>query len=199
MSDVLTIAGSPSKSSRSSAVLAYASAALQSYGLRTAALHVRDLDAGELLAARVDGPSIRDAVAQVAAARAIIIATPVYKAAYAGVLKAFLDLLPQDGLADKIVFPIATGGSAAHLLAIDYALKPVLFALGAQHVLSGLYIQDAQLQQVDGEIIALEAGIEKRLQKALLTLANHLAPAEITQAQPVAIHSFTLNSVALVR
>lgn len=199
MSDVLTIAGSPSKSSRSSAVLTYASAVLQSYGLRTAALHVRDLDAGELLAARIDGPSIRDAVAQVAAARAVIIATPVYKAAYAGVLKAFLDLLPQDGLADKIVFPIATGGSAAHLLAIDYALKPVLFALGAQHVLSGLYIQDAQLQQVDGEIIALEANIEKRLQKALLTLANHLAPAEITQAQPVAIHSISLNSVALVR
>ena len=174
MADVLTIAGSPSYPSRSSAVLGYARKFLDKHGLVTDSIGVRDLDADELLTARFDGASIRAGIAKVQRARAIIIATPVYKAAYSGVLKAFLDLLPQDGLANKVIFPIATGGSASHLLAIDYALKPVLSALGAQHVLRGLYIQDAQLQQSNGELIALDAEVEQRLQITLLGLVTTL-------------------------
>jgi FMN reductase len=189
MFDVLTIAGSPSSPSRSAAVLAYARRFLEKHGLVTDALSVRDLDAAELLTARFEGPSIRNGVALVQQARAVIIATPVYKAAYSGVLKAFLDLLPQDGLANKIVLPIATGGSASHLLAIDYTLKPVLSALGAQHVLKGLYIQDAQLQQNNGELIALDAEIEHRLQITLLGLVTTLGPSAF---------SYTVNHHAAV-
>ena len=174
MSDLLTIAGSPSYPSRSAAVLTHIRALAASRGLRTDAIHVRDLDATELVTARFDGPSIRDSVARVQAARTVVIATPVYKASYAGVLKAFLDLLPQDGLAGKVVFPIATGGSPAHLLAIDYALKPVLYALGAQHILSGLYIQDAQVQYTNGSDFRLDAAIEKRLLSTLETLFDQL-------------------------
>jgi FMN reductase len=176
MADVLTIAGSPSHPSRSGAVLAYARDFLEKHGLVTDTISVRELDANDLLNARFDGPTIRASVAKVQQARAIIIATPVYKAAYAGVLKAFLDLLPQDGLANKTIFPIATGGSASHLLAIDYALKPVLSALGAQHVLRGLYIQDAQLQQSSGTLTQLDPEIEQRLQITLLTLVSQLGP-----------------------
>ncbi len=56
----------------------------------------------------------------------MVIGTPVYKAAYSGLLKSLLDLLPQYALAGKTVLPLATGGSTAHVLAIDYALRPVL-------------------------------------------------------------------------
>ncbi|MCL4859304.1 MAG: NADPH-dependent FMN reductase [Caldilineaceae bacterium] len=174
MSDILTIAGSPSAPSRSAAVLAYTRGFLEKHGLATDAIHVRDLDAGDLLSARFDGASIRDSIAKVQRARAVVIATPVYKAAYSGVLKAFLDLLPQDALADKSVFPIATAGSSSHLLAIDYALKPVLFALGAQHVLKGLYIQDSQLQQGDNDLVTLDSALLQRLQVTLLTLVTTL-------------------------
>ncbi len=62
---------------------------------------------------------------------AVVVATPIYKAAYTGGLKALFDILPQSALRGKTVLPLATGGSPAHLLAIDYALKPVLSALGA--------------------------------------------------------------------
>ncbi|MBX3012924.1 MAG: NADPH-dependent FMN reductase [Caldilineaceae bacterium] len=174
MSDVLTIAGSPSHASRSAAILGYAREFLQSYGLTTSTIHVRDLNAEDLLWARFDGPTIREGVAKVQAARAVIIATPVYKAAYSGVLKTFLDLLPQDSLADKIVLPIATGGTLAHLLSIDYTLKPLFFALGAQHILKGIYIQDAQLQLTNGALTALDAEVEQRLHGLLRTLAGHL-------------------------
>ncbi|WP_372430482.1 NAD(P)H-dependent oxidoreductase [Janibacter melonis] len=44
-------------------------------------------------------------------------------------LKTFLDLLPQDALRGKVVLPVATGGSPAHVLSVDYALRPVLASL----------------------------------------------------------------------
>jgi FMN reductase len=191
VSDILTIAGSPSHASRSSAVLELVRNFLRGYGLSTVALSVRDLDATELLSANFNGASVRDGIAKVHQARAIVIATPIYKAAYSGVLKAFLDLLPQDALADKLVFPIATGGSPAHLLAIDYALKPVLSALGAHHILNGLYIQDTQIQQTNGELIALDVGIEKRLQATLIKLVSQLTPPEASLV--------SFNSIALAR
>ena len=37
----------------------------------------------------------------------------------------------------KVVLPMAVGGSAAHVLTIDYALRPVLVSLGAVHVTRG--------------------------------------------------------------
>lgn len=197
MSDVLTIAGSPSHTSRSSAVLSYTRDFLQSYGLSTNTVHVRDLNAEELLWGRYDGPTIREGVAKVQAARAIVIATPVYKASYSGVLKAFLDLLPQDGFADKIILPIATGGSLAHLLAIDYALKPLFFALGAQHILKGIYIQDAQVQLTDGALTSLDTEVEQRLQILLRTLISQVRQRAAAEAQPQALAHSVQNHQAL--
>src|SRR5256885_12419558 len=61
--------------------------------------------------------------------RSVVVATPIYKASYSGVLKSFLDLLPQFGLAGKVVLPLATGGTdrkstrlnSSHLV-ISYAV-----------------------------------------------------------------------------
>jgi FMN reductase len=170
MSTVLAIAGSPSHPSRSYAVLEYAQKLLQSEQVSTDIVSVRDYPAETLLFAQFDHPSIKQVAAQVEQASAIIISTPVYKAAYTGVLKALLDLLPQNALVGKTILPIATGGTLAHLLAIDYALKPVLSALGARYILSGVYIVDAQVQwQQDGGIQLAEE-IEQRLQASVLDL-----------------------------
>jgi FMN reductase len=95
------------------------------------------------------------------------VATPIYKAAYTGLLKAFLDLLPQGAFANKVVLPIATGGTIAHLLAIDYALKPVLSELKARHILGGIYVIDKQLQfQASGQLQPDEE-IGQRTQEAV--------------------------------
>ena len=61
-------------------------------------IQVTDLPAEDLVHAKFDSPAIQDALAIVDAADAVIVATPVYKAAYSGVLKLFLDLIPQEGL-----------------------------------------------------------------------------------------------------
>jgi FMN reductase len=81
----------------------------------------------------------------VAAADVVVLATPLYKVAYSGLLKCFLDLLPRDAFAGKWVWPLATGGSAAHLLAIDHALRPVLDSLGARRLLRTVFATDAQV------------------------------------------------------
>ncbi|WP_455828190.1 NAD(P)H-dependent oxidoreductase, partial [Klebsiella pneumoniae] len=69
---------------------------------------------------------------RLAGADGLIVATPVYKASFSGALKALLDLLPERALEGKIVLPLDTGGTIAHMLAVDYARKPVLNALKAQ-------------------------------------------------------------------
>lgn len=180
MSDIVTIAGSPSHPSRSSAVLELIGVLFETRGLTVEAIQVRDLPADALLAFQLDTPEIRRAIDAVTSAQVVVVATPVYKAAYSGLLKVFLDTLSQGALADKVVFPIATGGSAAHLLAIDYALKPVLSALGAQHVLNGLYIQDSQLDYKDG--LRLDVDIETRLIRTIDSITSRLIQPEINLA-----------------
>jgi FMN reductase len=71
-----------------------------------------------------------------------VVATPVYKASFSGLLKTLLDLLPQRALAGKVVFPLATGGTLAHVLVLDYALRPVLTALGSPVIVQGHFLLD---------------------------------------------------------
>jgi len=142
---ILLIGGSPATPSSSSRLLHHVGDALALRGHRITKLQVRDLPAEALLHANCDHPDIKRALAAVAAADAVVIATPVYKASFSGILKTFLDLLPQDGLAGKLVLPLATGGSQSHMLALDYALRPVLHALEARHVLTSIYATSQQL------------------------------------------------------
>lgn len=140
---ILLIAGSPSQPSRSSALLNAVAARLQAQGLSTEpVLQLNRLDPAALLHARFDHPEIRAVTDRVARADAVVVATPVYKAAYSGLLKVFLDVLPQTALKGKLVLPLATGGSPHHMLALDYALRPVLQSLGARHILPGIYATD---------------------------------------------------------
>ncbi|ENO89436.1 NADPH-dependent FMN reductase [Thauera linaloolentis] len=178
---ILTLSGSPSATSRSHRILQHIAAELRAGGERVDSLAIRDLPPAALCAADTKDPAIADAIGRVAGARAVIIGTPVYKAAYSGLLKTFLDLLPQDGLAGKTVLPLATGGSLAHTLALDYGLKPVLAALGAHHLLSSIYVIDAQAR-VEGEGLALDAAIEQRIGEGLLRLRETLSARERASA-----------------
>jgi FMN reductase len=168
---LLLIAGSPSDPSRSAALLDAVSHRLALRGgPKIERLNIRDLPAEALLLAQWGHPAIVRALAQVAQAHAIVVATPVYKAAYSGVLKVFLDLLPQTALKDKTVLPLATGGSPHHMLALDYALRPVLQSLAARHILPGVYATDAQLPRSPEGGYEPVADISARLDEAVASL-----------------------------
>jgi FMN reductase len=142
MSHVLAVSGSPKLVSRSAVLLGHVSRVLEEHGHTVDTLTLRDLPAGALMHADFEDPAIVDAAVRLEKADGLIVATPVYKAAFSGLLKTWLDLLPQFGLAGKVVLPLATGGSVAHALALDYALRPVLTSMDARHVVNGFLVLD---------------------------------------------------------
>ena len=83
--------------------------------------------------------------AAVAAADVAIFASPTYKAAYTGLLKAFLDRYGTNGLAGVVAVPVMTGGGAGHSLAVEVHLRPVLVELGATVPARGLYVTESEL------------------------------------------------------
>lgn len=175
MPSVLLVSGSPSATSRSGAVLDHVRDGLVARGVATRTVSIRDFPAEDLVLARYDSPAFAEFVAHVAAAEGLVIATPVYKAAYTGGLKALLDILPQTALRDKVILPLASGGSPGHLLAIDYALKPVLSALGATHLHQGVYLVDQQLTPGADGRIALAPELQERLESAVDSFAASLS------------------------
>lgn len=182
---ILLLGGSPAAVSSTGRLLDHVADRLaeKSPGHRYHKIQVRDLPAHALLHAETSDLAIKRALAAVAEADAVIIATPVYKASYTGLLKAFLDLLPQDGLAGKLVLPLATGGSQSHMLALDYALRPVLHALDARHVLTGIYATSSQLLWNEGSGLAVDQAIAWRVQAGVDGLAAALHGHQAWQAQ----------------
>jgi FMN reductase len=166
--NVVGLSGSPSARSRSAWLLQFALARMQAQ--RRASVHglaLRELPAQALLHADARHPTLREAAAAIAHADVLLVSTPIYKAAYSGLLKAFIDLLPADALRGKSVLPLATGGSPGHLLAIDYALKPVLGALGARHIVDAVYVLDTQLVPHESDGFVADDAVVERLDRAL--------------------------------
>jgi FMN reductase len=91
-------------------------------------LDLATLDAEALLGRRKDDAFDR-AVEQVVSATRLVIVTPVYRATYSGVLKAFFDLLPQGALRDSVSLLAATGAAPSHYLALDTGLRTLVASL----------------------------------------------------------------------
>ena len=177
MRPALVITGSPSATSRTARLGGIVLERLTAQGFPTTLLDLRTLPGEDLLAARTTASALSDAIELVAGASGLIVATPIYKAAYSGLLKSFLDVLPQFGLREKVVLPLATGGSLAHVLAIDYALRPVLSSMDPRHVVQGLFILDTHVIVKEDGSAALEPDVSNKLDAALRTFAAALEPA----------------------
>ncbi|KIL40792.1 FMN reductase [Gordoniibacillus kamchatkensis] len=174
MAHIAIIAGSPSQQTRLNGLLGFIERELESEGHTASRIQVRDLPPDDLIYARFESERIAQANAEVERADGVIVATPVYKAAYTGVLKSYLDLLPQNALAGKVLLPVAIGGTLAHLLVNEYALKPVLAALGARHIVSGVYAVDTDVTaKENGEYEVAEA-LQERLSRNVRQLTDAL-------------------------
>jgi FMN reductase len=158
VSSILVLSGSPSAASRTAALTEHLADRLRGHGHTVRTVRVRDLPPAALLAADAHDPAIADVVHDLSTVDGVIVASPIYKAAYSGVLKTLLDLLPQFALAGKVVLPVVTGGSPAHVLALDYALRPVLSSLGAHHIVQGWFVLDQHIERAgDGVRLAAPA------------------------------------------
>ncbi|MEU7426054.1 NADPH-dependent FMN reductase [Streptomyces sp. NPDC040750] len=167
MATVLSVSGSPSASSRTGRLLRHLDERLIAQGHRVVPLDVRTVPAEALLGADFRHPAIVEATELFARADGVVVATPVYKASYSGVLKALLDLLPQYALTGKTVLPLATGGSTAHVLAIDYALRPVLNSMGAGHIVQGWFTLDKDITVREDGSLTVAPGTAEALEQVV--------------------------------
>ncbi len=161
---VTVITGSATRPSRTLGLASVVTRQLEAEGFVVNVLHVRELPAEALMHARFDDPAIKAAAKLVEDADGVVVASPVYKAAYSGVLKSFLDLLPQFGLRGKTVLPLLTGGTIAHVLALDYGLRPVLQSLDPRLVVSGLFVLDKLITLGADGSVTIDAEIAPRLE-----------------------------------
>lgn len=176
---VITLAGSPRFPSRSTSLLTLCQRALEARDVEVIPWNIQNFEPDDLINARFDAPALLALREDLLAADGVIVATPVYKASFSGALKTLLDLLPERALEHKVVLPLASGGSVAHMLAVDYALKPVLNALKAQEILHGVFAEDHQITHYDRQP-ELQAALAHRLDEAVeafwLALSRHHNP-----------------------
>ncbi|WNV82532.1 NADPH-dependent FMN reductase [Umezawaea sp. Da 62-37] len=151
MSTILTISGSPSASARTGVLVSYVNARLVEAGHEVHTVQVRQLPTLPLLTEDLNDPQIAEAVTRILNADGIVVASPVYRAAYSGLVKALLDLLPKRALRGRAVLPLATGGSQGFLVAMDYALNPLLAGKGADHVVRGEFVLDNRIRPELGD------------------------------------------------
>ncbi|MFE9899119.1 NADPH-dependent FMN reductase [Streptomyces achromogenes] len=173
MATVLSVSGSPSASSRTNRLLRHLDQRLIAHGHHVVPLDVRTIPPEALLGADFRHPAILEVTELFARADGVVVGSPVYKAAYSGVLKALLDLLPQYALRGKTVLPLATGGSTAHVLAIDYALRPVLNSMGASHIVQGWFTLDQDITVHDDGSL----GVAPAADEALTRVIDHFSAA----------------------
>lgn len=181
MRNIVLISGSPSISSRSSKVLTYLGTTLEKESFQVSHISVQDIPLEDLFSGNYTSKVITDIAQQIQQAEGIIVASPVYKASYTGVLKTLLDIMPQDLFQSKPVLPIMTGGSPAHLLAIEYTLKP-LIAILKGNPLRGVYILDSQINK-EYEVPIIDPEIRHRLEVQTKCLIEAIKDKKMTFSQ----------------
>lgn len=112
--------------------------------------HVTTIDLSDHGPAVLDpgDASVSEAVEAVRSARLLVVASPVYKGTFTGLLKAFLDRMPPEGLRGTIAVPLMVGASDGHSHAAESALRPVLVELAASCPAPALYLREQTLGEL---------------------------------------------------
>lgn len=149
--DVVVLVGSPALGSRTSRVARTVAEALGGDQPRVVEL----AEVGPC--AEKHGDSLRLAQEAVQRAGLVVVATPVYKAGYTGVLKQFLDTLDLTALEQTVVVPVVLSASAAHGALADLQLRIVLQALGALMPVPSFVLEEHHLDDVPQYVDAWRA------------------------------------------
>jgi len=107
----------------------------------------------------------------------LIVAAPVYRGSYPGLLKHLFDLVDLNALIDTPVLLAATGGSERHALVLDHQLRPLFSFFQALTLPIGVYATEADFAnyQITSEL--LQARIRLAAERAAPlfgALATHL-------------------------
>lgn len=103
----------------------------------------------------------------------LIVASPVYRGSYPGLLKHLFDLVGQDSLIDTPVLLAATGGSPLHALVIDHQLRPLFSFFQALTLPIGVYGSEGDLQNYQVSSPVLQARVSLAAERAAPFFAAH--------------------------
>jgi FMN reductase len=178
---LLVLIGAATPPGRLAAAMAYAAEAARAAGdAAVDVLNLADAQVDTCDGRPLDryGAATRDAIERIAAADAVLIAAPVYRASFPGVLKNLLDIAPVEALQRKPVGIVAMGGSPHHYLAVDTQLRAVLAWFGALVAPTAVYLTGGDF--TDGQLAAENARREvAALARTLIALARRLDPLEL--------------------
>ncbi|GIJ52593.1 CE1759 family FMN reductase [Virgisporangium aurantiacum] len=122
--------------------------------------------------------ALASTLAEIAGADGLIVVTPIFNTSYSGLFKSFFDVFEEGSLRDKPVLLGATGGTARHSLALEYALRPMFTYLRAAPVATSVFAAPEDWAS-GGADTALAARIER---------AAHELSAEILRRNPATVH-----------
>ena len=131
------------------------------------------VDTARAAVAGFPGEELQEAIDRLAAADAIIAATPVYKAGISGLFKSFVDVLDADLIIAKPVLLAATGGTPRHALVIDDQMRPLFAYMRALTLPTSVYAAPedwattelgTRIQRAATELgVMVRAGVERQV------------------------------------
>lgn len=138
-------------------------------------------------------PRLQHVYDTVSVADALIAVTPVFKASYTGLFKSFFDALDADALIGKPVIVAATGGTARHSLAIDFALRPLFAYMQALVMPTGIFASSHDWGTDGTNALAV------RIDRAAAELASVLAGAGTGRSADRDFDMFSESMLAAAR
>jgi FMN reductase len=106
----------------------------------------------------------------------LIVAAPVYRGSYPGLLKHLFDLIDLNALIDTPVLLAATGGSERHALVLDHQLRPLLSFFQAMTLPIGVYATEADFADYQITSEALKARIRLAAERAAPLFVSQIKP-----------------------
>ncbi len=150
MAKVVALLGSVTPPGRLSSAVSGALSRLQDAGHETSLLDLGSLSVGYADGRPADQlmDDTGNLVADISAADAVVLASPIYRASMTGAMKNALDLLPVEALRGKPVAIVTMGATLHHYLGAESHLRDVLAWFGALTLPTAVYLSSADF--VDG-------------------------------------------------
>ena len=167
---VTAIAGSLQKPSRTEALLeAIAGELHAALPIRTTVVKLSEIgpQAGSAMHRAALPPAAFAAVQAIEEADLLVVASPVYRASYTGLLKHLFDFVGHKALVGRPVLLAATGGSDSHLLMIDHRLRPLFAFFDALPLPLGIYATEGDFDDYKLASPAVSERIARAVDAAL--------------------------------
>lgn len=136
---------------------------LDGYEVETTSIDLRDYaqDITNNLLTGFPSPRLAAAIEAMTGADGVIAVTPIFSSSYSGLFKSFFDVVEPTALTGVPTLLGATGGSARHSLALEYAVRPLFAYLRTVSVPTAVFAASEDWGSGDERVSALPERIER--------------------------------------